>query len=76
MLERTTDPNRGFGYGTDFHIACLYARAGEKDKAFELLERSFQQREWAMPQLQVYPQLDSIRDDPRYADMVRKVEGR
>ena len=75
LLERATDPNRGFGYGTDFHIACLYAQAGEKDKAFEHLERSFQQREWAMPQLQVYPQLDPIRDDPRFAGLVKRLRG-
>ena len=73
LLERATDPNRGFGYETDFHIAGLYAQAGEKDKAFEHLERSFQQREWSMPQLQVYPQFDSIRDDPRYADLIRRI---
>ena len=73
LLERAADPEKGFGYPTDFHIAGLYARAGEKDKAFEYLERSFQRREWAMPQLQVYPQLDSLRDDPRYDDLVRRL---
>jgi len=73
LLERATDPNRGFGYETDFHIACLYAQAGEKDKAFEHLEKSFQQNEWAIPQLQVHPQLDKIRAEPRFADLIRRV---
>ena len=76
LLERAIDPKIEIGNSNGFYIACLYARAGEKDKAFEYLERSFQQREWAMPQLQVYPELDSIRDDPRYADLVRRVEGK
>ena len=58
----------------DFHIAGLYAQAGEKDEAFEYLERSFQQREWAMPQLQVYPQLDPIRDDPRYIELMKRMD--
>jgi DNA-binding winged helix-turn-helix (wHTH) protein/tetratricopeptide (TPR) repeat protein len=74
LLERAADPNRGFGYGTDFHIACLYAQAGEKDKAFEYLESSFRQREWSMPQLHVYPQLDPIRDDPRFDELARRIE--
>ena len=73
MLEWAIDPNRGLGYETHFHIACLYAQAGEKDKAFEHLERSFQQRVWAMPQLQVCPQLDPIRDDPHFKELVDRI---
>jgi DNA-binding winged helix-turn-helix (wHTH) protein/tetratricopeptide (TPR) repeat protein len=76
LLERAKDPNPGFPNGNNFLIACLYARAGEKDKAFELLESSLKKREWVMPQLQVHPQLDPIRDDPRFADLVRRIEGK
>ena len=74
LLKRAEDPNPEMPFGNNFLIACLYARAGEKDRAFELLEQSFQQREWAMPMLQVHPQLDPIRDDSRYKDLVRRLE--
>jgi DNA-binding winged helix-turn-helix (wHTH) protein/TolB-like protein/Tfp pilus assembly protein PilF len=72
LLERAKDPKLTNG---DFQIATLYAHAGEKDKAFEYLEKSFQQREWSFAGLRESPELDSIRDDPRYNDLVRRVEG-
>ena len=73
LLERANDPDGGLGNGNNFFIACLYARAGERDKAFEHLELSFQQREAALPQLQTQPQLDPIRDDPRFADLIGRI---
>jgi len=73
LLERANDPDGGLGNGNNFFIACLYARAGERDKAFEHLEVSFQQREAALPQLQTQPQLDPIRDDPRFADLIGRI---
>lgn len=76
MLERAKDPKNAPGGGSDFAIAKLYARVGEKDKAFEYLERSFQQREWNFIGLWESPELDSLRDDPRYQDLVRRVEAR
>ena len=63
-----------FGYRTDFHVSCLYPRAGQNDKAFELLKKSFRQRQWAMPQLQVYPQLNPIRDYLRFKELVDRIE--
>jgi hypothetical protein len=67
--------DRAFGYATDLRIACLYARAGERDKAFQHLERSFPHREWAMPQLQVHPQLDPIRFKELF-DRIETIESR
>ncbi|NJM52718.1 MAG: hypothetical protein HC846_04570 [Blastocatellia bacterium] len=46
----------------------------EKDKAFEYLEKSFEQRELWMSSLQVDPRLDSLRDDPRFVRLVQRVE--
>ena len=74
LLERAKDPDPGFPFGNNFFIAGLYARLGEKDKAFELLETALKDREWAMPMLQVSPQFDPIRDDPRYKDLVQRIE--
>lgn len=74
LIERATDPHSGLGNSNGFYIACLYARAGEKDKAFEHLERSFQEHVGSMSLLQIQPELDSIRDDPRYADLVKRLE--
>jgi tetratricopeptide (TPR) repeat protein len=59
-----------------FELACLYAGLGDKDKAFENLEKAYQERSYRLAVLGVEPQLDPIRDDPRYADLIRRVEGR
>ncbi len=56
-----------------FPGAGYNAQIGNKDKAFEYLEKSFQRREWGMAYLQVDPRLDSLRDDPRFAELVRRV---
>ena len=62
------------GAAQNYHNACLYARAGEKDKAFEYLEKAYEQRDWRIPRLQIEPQLDPIREDPRYRQLVERIE--
>jgi serine/threonine-protein kinase len=56
-----------------FHGACLNAQVGYKDKAFEYLEKSYQRRELWVNLLQVEPRLDSLRGDPRFDELVRRV---
>jgi len=56
-----------------FQLAVLYAKVGNKDKAFECLEKSYQRRESWMSLLKVEPGLDSIRDDPRFDELVNRV---
>ena len=57
-----------------FDVACLYASLGDKDKAFENLENAYQERSYRLAVLQVEPQLDPLRDDPRFDDFIRRVE--
>ncbi len=68
---------RGFENKTDtrpdFQGAVLYAKVGNKDKAFECLEKSYQRREPWMSLLKVEPGLDSVRDDPRFDEFVERV---
>lgn len=49
-------------------------RLGRKDKAYEYLEKAFQRREWPFAYIKVEPRLDPLRNDPRFADLVRRVE--
>ena len=71
LLEKEQEREGGDGY---FRSAGLHASLGNKDKAFECLERSYQRRGFFIAFLQVEPQLDPLRDDPRYADLVNRVE--
>ncbi|MGI9066361.1 MAG: TPR end-of-group domain-containing protein, partial [Pyrinomonadaceae bacterium] len=56
-----------------FHGAANNAQVGNKDKAFEYLEKSYQRRELWMVYLQVDPRFDSLRGDPRFDELVRLV---
>lgn len=56
-----------------YHGAAYNAQIENKDKAFEYLEKSYQRREWGITLLEVDPRLDSLRGDPRYDDLVRRV---
>ena len=53
-------------------IAMYYALAGEKDKAFEWFERGLKVHDPGMPYLGM-PYYDSLRPDPRYQDLLRKI---
>ena len=56
-----------------FHGAAFNAQIGNTDKAFEYLEKSYQRREYWMSYLLIDPRLDSLHDDPRFDEWVRRV---
>jgi tetratricopeptide (TPR) repeat protein len=62
--------------GTIFDAALYNAQLGNKDEAFKYLEEVYQQRGIWMTYLRVEPRLDPLRDDPRFQDLLRRVEGR
>ena len=76
LIERIKTPEADRGSGNPFRVAGLYARVGDKDKALEHLETCYQERNPFLTLLQYEPQFDSIRNDPRYIDLVRRIEGR
>jgi hypothetical protein len=49
----------------------IYAGLGEKDKAFEWLEKGFEDR--TLRAIKVEPTFDPLRSDPRFADMLRRM---
>jgi hypothetical protein len=59
--------------GENYMIAILSANLGDKEQAFEYLNRSFERREWRILLLNIDPPLDSLRDDPRFDELVRRV---
>jgi adenylate cyclase len=56
-----------------YQIAEVYAWRGEKDKAFEWLERAYSQQDGGLVDLKGDFQLASLRPDPRYRAMLRKL---
>jgi len=50
-----------------------YLALGDYDQAFAFLERAYQEQSNNMMFLRVGPFFDCVRDDPRFADLVRRV---
>src|SRR5215207_2061991 len=57
---------------TPYNLATFHAELGEKDKAFVELNKSYQNREAILGLLNVDPRFDSLRDDPRFQDLLRR----
>jgi len=53
-------------------LTAYYTALGEKDKAFELLIKRFENRE-VRPGSLIDPRFDPLRDDPRFEELVRRV---
>jgi tetratricopeptide (TPR) repeat protein len=53
------------------YIAMVYAGLGEKDKAFEWLEKDFQARNGKLAEIRWQLQFDPLRDDPRFKDLIK-----
>ena len=54
-------------------IARVYAWRGDKDKAFEWLDRAYQHREEDLSFIKMDPVLASLRRDPRFGALLRKM---
>ncbi len=61
------------GYVPATSVAIIYVGLGEKDQAFVWLEKAYEERSFQLQWLNVEPRWDSIRSDPRFADLVRRV---
>jgi len=60
-------------YVSSYYIALIHAGLGEKDLAFEWLENAYKERSDLLVYLNRDPRLDSLRPDPRFADLVKRV---
>jgi tetratricopeptide (TPR) repeat protein len=56
-----------------YQLATIYAGLGAKDETFRLLEKGYQQRSAGMLYLLIDPFWDTVRSDPRYTDLLRRV---
>lgn len=60
-------------YSLSYDIAMTYAMAGEKEETIEWLERSLEVRDPNMPHIGIFPGLDIVRDDPRFHELLRRM---
>ena len=55
-------------------LAFLAIGLGQEDEALEWLDRGFEERSHWMELLAVHPLLDPIRDQPRFAELLRRMK--
>lgn len=60
-------------YVAAYEIAVVQAALGEKEKAFEWLERAFAEHDETLCQLGLDPILDSLRSEPQFTDLLNRV---
>jgi len=56
-----------------YYMAAITAALGDKERAFEYLAMSYAEKDAEMVYLKYDPQLDSLRDDPRFDDWLGKM---
>ena len=61
-------------YFPSYFIAQIYGALGEKDEAFEWLEKTFAERSANLTVLEAEPMFDPLRSDARFQDLLRRVE--
>ena len=54
-------------------FARIYTSLDEKDQALEWLEKAFAERETGLTRLKTSPEWDPLRDDPRFSDLLLRM---
>jgi TolB-like protein/Tfp pilus assembly protein PilF len=60
-------------YVPPYAVALVHAGLGDRDQALAWLDKAYDERSDYMPYLGLEPMLDSLRSDPRFAALVRRV---
>jgi tetratricopeptide (TPR) repeat protein len=60
-------------YVNPYLLATIYLALGERDQALAWLEKAYAERSTFIPFLKVEPKFGSLRSDPRFIDLVRRV---
>ena len=72
LLKQLEERSRR-GYASEYDLAIVYAGLGEKDRAFEWLAKSCNNRDKDLVSLAADLELDSLRSDSRFQDLLRCV---
>ena len=64
-----------YGDTIEYQVAQIYSQIGDRDKAIDALRTAWALRDSGMGAMQVDPFLDPLRNDPRFAALVKQVFG-
>ena len=60
-------------YVPPVQIAFVYLSVGEKEKAFDMLEKAYEQRSWELVFMRTEPWLDELHTDPRFEEVMSRL---
>ena len=60
-------------YVSPVYIAMVYAGLKDKDRAFEWLQKAYEEHSEYLSFIKVEPEFDSLRDDPRYRKLLSSI---
>jgi TolB-like protein/DNA-binding winged helix-turn-helix (wHTH) protein/Tfp pilus assembly protein PilF len=60
-------------YVTPYGVALVYVGMGNKEQTFHWLDKAFDDRAHWLVWIRLDPRWDSLRSDPRYADLLRRI---
>ncbi|HET9746528.1 MAG TPA: tetratricopeptide repeat protein [Chitinophagaceae bacterium] len=58
---------------SEFNLACIYLALGNKEEALKQLEFGYERRDVWIKELKAWPWLDELQNEPRYKDLIRKL---
>jgi len=68
LMERSKEE-----YVSPYNIAIIYFALGENDKGFEWLDKGYEERDHWLCYLKIDPPFDSVRSDPRFIALLKKM---
>ena len=72
ILKQLKDRSRQ-SYVPAYNFAEIYIGLGDKEQALALLEKAYADRSMLLTFLKVDPEFDSLRSDPRFKDLLRRL---
>lgn len=60
-------------YVSPYYLAAIYAGMGDAENAFAWLDQAYRERAYQLLYVYVDPMMDPIRPDPRYANLLKKM---
>ena len=60
-------------YVSPLNLALIHLGLGNDNKTFEYLEMAYIERDSWLPFINVWPLLDSLHDDPRWKELLKKM---
>ena len=71
LLDQVKSANDG--WIDPAYVAMIHAGLGETDRALEALDEAYEERSPQVVIVKMHPFFDSLRDDPRFQDLMRRM---